>query len=254
MEDVAAATMGDVREFYQRFYVPANAVLVVAGDFHPDDAMPLVQGYFSTIPSGTHAPLPEADPALRCYGNRRLLTDRTIAHHASFVAWHAPSLRAADNPACDLLTGILGDGESCRLFRALEYDLEIASETGCYLDEGELGSLLVAYAVAQHNRISHERLTEALITAIHEIAEHGVTERELEKARNRKMTSITHSLQSVSNRAERLAICATLLHDPGLAFSEAELYDSVTADDIQQVARQYLRDTQPNIVEYRAVR
>lgn len=254
MDDVAAVTMQDVREFYQRFYVPANAVLVVAGDFNPDDAMPLVQGYFSTIPSGFRALLPEADPALRCYGNHRLLKERTIAHHAAFVAWHAPSLRDADNPACDLLTGILGDGESCRLFRALEYDLEIASETGCYLDEGELGSLLVAYAVAQNNRVSPERLTQSLIAAIHEVAEHGVTERELEKARNRKMTSITHALQSVSNRAERLAICATLLNDPSLAFSEAELYNSVTADDIQRVAQQYLGKTQPNVVEYRAVR
>ncbi len=254
MEDVAAATMQDVREFYQRFYVPANAVLVVAGDFNPDDAMPLIQGYFSTIPSGTHAQLPNADPLLRCYGNHRLLSDRTIAHHAAFVAWHVPSLRDADNPACDLLTGILGDGESCRLFRELEYDLEIANETGCYLDEGELGSLLVVYAVAQSNRTSPERLTEALIAVVRKIAEDGVTERELEKARNRKMTSITHALQSVSSRAERLAICAALLDNPALAFSEAELYSSVTADDVQRVARQYLCDAQPNVVEYRAIR
>ncbi|MBK8909965.1 MAG: insulinase family protein [Chlorobi bacterium] len=254
MEDVAAATMHDVREFYQRFYVPANAVLVVAGDFNPDDALPLVEGYFSTIPSGIHAQLPEADPALRCYGGYRLLNDRAIAHHAAFLAWHVPSLRHADNPACDLLTGILGDGESCRLFRTLEYEMEIASETGCYLDEGELGSLMVAYAVAQSNRIPPGSLTQALIAAVRDIAENGVTERELEKARNRKMTSITHSLQSVSNRAERLAMCAALLNDPALAFAEAELYDSVTADDIQRVAREYLCNAQPNVVEYRAVR
>ncbi|KXK53326.1 MAG: M16B family peptidase [Chlorobi bacterium OLB7] len=113
---------------------------------------------------------------------------------------------------------------------------------------------MVAYAVLPKATASPGSLTQALIAAVRDIAENGVTERELEKARNRKMTSITHSLQSVSNRAERLAMCAALLNDPALAFAEAELYDSVTADDIQRVAREYLCNAQPNVVEYRAVR
>ena len=82
------------------------------------------------------------------------------------------------------------------------------------------------------------------------MAEGGVSERELQKVKNRKMTRITHSLQSISSRAERLAYFQVLFDDPLLAFREASVYDSVTVDDIRRVARQYLLDAQSNVVEY----
>ncbi|MEP7220894.1 MAG: hypothetical protein ABI876_18360, partial [Bacteroidota bacterium] len=74
--------------------------------------------------------------------------------------------------------------------------------------------------------------------------------RELEKVKNKKVTRVVHSLQSISNRAERLAYFSMLLNDPLLAFREADLYAGVTVEDIQRVARRYLLGVEPNVVEY----
>src|SRR5690606_25658780 len=125
--------------------------------------------------------------------------------NAIFLGYHAPTVYDRDLHALELLSAIISDGESSRLYQSLEYTLEIASETGCYIDEGELGSMLYIYAVAQNNRVSPRKLRKALDAEIERVVLDGVREEELQKAKNRKITRIAHDLQSISDRAERLA-------------------------------------------------
>jgi predicted Zn-dependent peptidase len=252
MEDIAGATMTDVRSFYERFYVPTNALLVVAGDFDPAEAMPLVQGYFAAIPSGVPASVPVPTSSLLRRGGRRSVRDGITPLNAIFLGYHAPTVYDRDLHALELLSAIISDGESSRLYQSLEYTLEIASETGCYIDEGELGSMLYIYAVAQNNRVSPRKLRKALDAEIERVVLDGVREEELQKAKNRKITRIAHDLQSISDRAERLAYFTMLFNDPTLAFREADQYESITTGDIRRVAATYLASGAPNVVEYRA--
>jgi len=254
MEDINAAEMDDVRVFYQRFYVPSNATLVIAGDFDPAEARELVDGYFSSIPAGVPIERPSVDRSLQRHGQRRHIKSTIAPFNAVFLAYHAPSVYQKDIHALDILASIMADGESSRLYQTLEYEQEIASEAEAFIDDGELGSLFYIYAVAQSAKVTAEMLEQALRREITRIAEEGVSERELRKVKNRKVTRVVHALQSVSNRAERLAFFAALFNDPTLAFREAELYAGVTTDDVQRVARTYLLEAEPDVVEYEVVK
>jgi predicted Zn-dependent peptidase len=249
-EDVEAATMQDVRSFYDAYYHPANVTLVVAGDFDREEGGELISAYFGAIPAGPAVVTPApAERLLRTGGEHRQYSS-IIPFNAVFLGYHTPSLHHRDSYAMELLAAILSDGESSRLYRSLEYTQEIASECECFLDEGELGSMFYLYAVGQNARITPARLREALLAEVETIARDGVTERELQKVKNQKLTRIARALQSVSTRAERLAWFTAMFDDPSLAFREADLYAPVTVDDIRDVARRYLGTAAPNVIEY----
>lgn len=250
MEDISAARMEDVRSFYQIYYVPSNATLVIGGDFDPVEAQQLVEQYFSTIPAGEAIARPVVDDTMLQHGARRRVTGSIFPFNAIFLGYHVASIYDPDFPALELLASILADGESSRLYGALEYDQEIASEAEAFIDEGEIGSMFYIYAVAQNNRVTPAQLERSLHAEITRLADDGATERELRKSKNRKMTRIVHGLQAISSRAERLAYYAAMFGDPGLAFHEAELYESVTPEDIRRVARKYFSGPEPNAIEY----
>jgi len=252
--DIEAAKMEDVRAFYQKFYVPSNATLVIAGNFDPAEARRLVEGYFGPISSGGGIDRPVASPSLLKYGAKRVLKQEIIPFNAVFLGYHAPSIQDDDIYVLELLNGIITDGESSRLYQALEYKQQIASEAESMMDEGELGSLLYIYAIGQNNKVSCAQLEKSLRAEITKVAKEGVSERELEKVKNKKMTRVVHSLQSISNRAERLAYFGALFNDPSLAFREAELYAKITIADVQRVARKYLLDAEPNVLHYQVAR
>lgn len=250
MEDISAARMEDVRSFYQLYYVPSNATMVIAGDFDPDETRQLVEQYFGTIPAGGAIIRPVVDDAMLMRGARRRVNGNIFPFNAVFLGYHAASIYDEDFPALELLVSILADGESSRLYAALEYEQEIASEAEAFIDEGEIGSMFYIYAVAQNNRITPAQLERSLRAEITRFAEEGATERELRKSKNRRMTRIVHGLQAISSRAERLAYYAAMFGDPGLAFHEADLYESVTSEDIRRVARKYFAGPEPNAIEY----
>lgn len=249
-DDIKAATMDDVSAFYHRFYVPSNATLVIGGDFDSAEAMAMIETYFGSIPAGESIVRPEPNASLHRSGARRRVHSSIIPFNAAFLGYHTPGLYDADIYPLELLVTILADGESSRFYRALEYEQEIASETECFVEEGELGSLMYIYAIGQTAEVTTEQLERSLLAEIRRIADEGVTERELQKSKNRKMTTVVSALQSVSTRTERLAWYKSLFDDPALAFSEASLYEAITVDDIQRVAREWLADTEPCVVEY----
>jgi zinc protease len=248
-DDIRAATMDDVRDFYQRFYVPSNATLVIGGDFDRDEALQLVAGYFGPIPSGAPIDRPRANESLHRHGQRRRIKSAIVPFDAVFLAYHSPALDNPDIYPLELLVTVLADGESSRFYRALEYEQEIASETECFVEEGELGSLLYIYAIGQTAKNTPQELEAALIAEIMKVADEGITDRELQKAKNRKMTSVVSALQSVSTRTERLAWYKAIFDDPAIAFHEADLYEPITVDDVKRVARTWLTAS-PNVVEY----
>ncbi len=250
-EDIERATLEDVHEFYRLHYRPSNAVLVVAGDLDTEPTLGAIERYFGPIAASPPPPRRIVDATLlRTGGSMRRLTPQNPLN-AVFVAFHLPPLNHPDIPALELLAAVLADGESSRFYRVLEYETSLASETDAFVDEGELGSLFHLYAVAQDNRIGAKRLAAELLAQLRRVAEDGVQELELQKVKNQRLTRIAASLQSVSTRAERLAWFAAVANRPALAFTESELFENVTREDIRRVARTYFSDVEPAIVEYR---
>lgn len=251
MQDVANATLDDMRWFYERYYIPSNATLVIAGGFDPQEALQLADMYFAEIPAGTHGTPPETADAMHRFGGRRSVSSDLVPFNGVFLGWHAPDLQTPDLMSLELLASILADGESSRFYLTMEYDPMIASETGAFLEEGERGSMFCVYAMGQTKRTSVKQLEGALREQVGRIARDGITGQELSKAKNRKISSVVHALQSVSNRAERMAYFAATHDDPSLAWKEAEAYGAITTDDIRRAAEQYLDPDKASVVEYR---
>src|SRR6185369_10284076 len=146
--DLEAASVGDVRVFFTRFYLPSNASLVIAGDFEPADAKALVEKYFGWIP---RRPPPERrTPAPVALAEERAitLTDRVQLPRLR-LCWHAPALFAPGDAELDLAAQVLGGGKSSRLYRSLVFEQRIAQDAFAYQSSQSLGSLFHVGATAK---------------------------------------------------------------------------------------------------------
>ena len=250
MDDLEAATLDDTRDFYRRYYIPANALLVLSGPRDVDTAMRLIETTFATIASGPRPeqpPLPDA--SLLTIGRRHATTDPLAALNGVFLGWHLPDLRSDAIAPYELLSMILADGDSSRFAMALEYDPMIASESSAMVEEGELGSVFRAYAIAQEEE-SPAELESALMEQLALIAADGVEPEELRKAITRKASAVVRSLGSAAVRAERIAWFAATLDDPTLVWHEASIYESITSEQVADAARA-LVDVPAAALEYR---
>lgn len=248
-EDIQNADMNLVRNFYQKYYTPNNATLVLAGDFDSDEAMILIEKYFGNIPKNEAQITRYKNNGNEFkHGQKIVRDDALVPLNSAFLLYHVPNKYSKDYRALELLTIILSDGESSRFYRALEYEQEIASDTESYIFEGDLSSLFHVYAIAENNEVSSENLEISLLECIKDIAQNGISEDELEKSKNRITSRVTYYVQSLMNRAERLAYFSVFYNNPDLAFNEASFYEEITKQDIQDVCKKYLFLQKPNIL------
>jgi zinc protease len=148
MEDLSAAKLDDVKEWFRTYYGPANAVLVVAGDVKPEDVKARVEKYFGDIPAGPPTTRQEAWVAKRSGSQRGLLFDR-VPQARVYKVWNVPGWGTADGDDLVLLGNLLSTGKSSRLYKRLVYDQQIATSVSAYPDLREIGGLFVIQATAK---------------------------------------------------------------------------------------------------------
>jgi len=250
-EDIAAATLEEVCGFYERWYRPDNATLVVAGSCPTPYVLEQVERWYGSIPA-RRAIVPSLSPALAPIAGAREQIVTDVPHAMAVLAWHVPSVLDPAWPVFDLLVALLSDGDSSPLYSTLVYDREIAGEVECYIDEGELGSMLYITATAVDVGTEPEVLEEGVREVIAEIVREGIESREITRAKRQRMTQIAYAMQSISYRAERLAWYATFAGDPSLAASEADRCAAV--EEVSLAAAVALLDTvAPNVLLYRPI-
>lgn len=241
METIEAATLKDVREFFETFYRPSNAVLVLAGDFEPVQTRVLIEKYFGSIPNDTVAierpVFADPEPAAE---RREVITDEPVPLAGVFYGYRIPAEGTEEFFALDLLTDILASGDSGRMYRKLVYELQIASETSSYVDAREHPGILYAYAIASDPDCDIGKLEGALESVLIEIATTGVTEIELQKAKNKTEARVVSSRVTLQGVADQLAHSATIFGDPGIVNTLLGKYQSITVEDVRRVAAQYL--------------
>ena len=239
MADLRAATLADVRAFHDRYYAPDNAVLSIAGDFEPAQAMEMVRAHFAMIPA-RRAPAwtdpgftPPTEPSAET------MTDPLARSAAFHVLWHIPARRTPDHYALEILATILADGDSSRLHQSLVRQREILADINVETDDRRGPDLFIAFGIVAGAHTGAE--ARAVIDeTIRDVAERGVTARELDKARNRFRHRFVFGLQSNMARAMHLAEFELYDGNASLLRSELDRYLAVTAADVQRVARQYL--------------
>lgn len=247
---IEQATLEDVKDFFFRFYVPSNAILVVAGKVTEAQVRRLTEKWFGPIPSGKRPErkLPK-EPVQT--SKRTLNVQARVPAHALYKAFHMPGRFHADYYAADLLTDVLGRGESSRLYRKLVKEKEVFSALASF-SMGTIDPGLVVINGRLQPGVSIPDAEKSVDEVLASLASDGPTDEELEKVKNQAESTLEFGEVEVMNRAMNLAF-ATLSGDPGLVNEEAARISKVTKEDIRRMAREILREENANVLYYEAV-
>lgn len=244
MDDIAAATLDEVRTFFRTYYAPNNAVLTLAGDFEPGAALERIDAWFAEIPAGPPVPPlpPQVDnppPLPASAAERRTLIEDDIRLPRIYLACRTPAFGQRLWYAADLLAVVLATGKSSRLYRDLVYERQIAQDVSAYVNPFEaVGDFMVIATVrpgiepAVVEAVIHDHLARA--------AAAPPTAKELAGARSRVLTDYWSALELLTNRADSFSQYTTYFDDPGRLASEADRYRSIGAQELQELAAGFL--------------
>ncbi|MEK6608806.1 MAG: pitrilysin family protein, partial [Myxococcota bacterium] len=239
MADLDAAPIEAVQQFFRTYYAPNNALVSIAGDFVPAEALALVKEHFGDIPRGSEPPRSEIVEPPQTAEKSEAMDDPLARLPAFFLAWHIPPSRSADAYPLEVLSTILGDGKSSRLYRKLVDEKKVANSISIDRDDRRGPDLFNVWAICNEGAAATE-VRDLVLAEIDAIRAGGATERELEKAKNRIRARFTFGLQGSLSKALRLAEYAVYWGDPALLLAEPDRYQRVTLDDVKRVAAQYL--------------
>jgi zinc protease len=236
--DLTAATLDDVKAFFQTYYVPANAALALVGDFESADAKQLIQRYFGAIPAGSRAPRPVAAMPAPAALHWQKTDDVPLPR--IYLAWHTPALFAAGDAELDLLSSVLSAGKTSRLFHPLVYDKKIAKEVEAYQVSQQLSSCYVVEATAAPGQ-SVDALYTELMKALAKALETPPGAGELERAVSAYKKQFYGRIEAVQSRASTLG--AYFQHTGRADYLGQDLarYVDATPERVHAAARQYLR-------------
>jgi zinc protease len=248
MADLNAARFEWIKDFHERHYAPNNAVLTIAGDFDPTRAMQLVSRYFGPaerkdVPSTALPPIPEQPRT-----GQAVVQDDNARTPGFAYGFMIPPSRTADHYALELLTLILADGESSRLYTSLVHDRAVAENVSAWT-EGHRGpdQLSVMAVLTDKGRLSE---VEAAVDAELARLQHAPPSlAELEKAQRQLRQRFVFGLQTNLSRAIELGEFESLWGDARQLPDELVRYLEVTPQAVQQAARRYLKRERRSLVE-----
>jgi len=240
-EDLQAATLDDVKSFFRTFYVPANASLVVAGDFDPAKARALVEKYFGPIPRSPRPPTPVVNTLPIGKQIRENLTD-DVQLSRIFVGVIAPSAWSDEGFAYDVVQEILSGGKTGRLYRTLVFDRQVAQEVDMATDKSTFGSASEIRVTVKPGHLPAE--AEALLDAeLEKLARTPPTEAELRRAERNIEARLYRGLERLNgngSRADLLNALQMWRGDPGFVNQLVARYRAVTPSQVQETARRFL--------------
>jgi zinc protease len=241
MEDLDAATPADARAFYEAYYGPNNATLVVAGAVGTAQVRQLVEEYFRAIPRGAEPPpLPPLPATPRTDGERRVTMAAPLATLPLLISgYNIPPRNHDDTYALQLLNRIFSQGESSRLHERLVRQ-EGAALAAFSILNNRKGPGTVIFGVLPNQGVPVERVEALLHEEIQRLQRDGVTPVELQKAKNQLRTALVSERLRVAGRAEALQEARLYLGDPAEVDRVLDRFDAVTGQQIRDVARRYL--------------
>jgi predicted Zn-dependent peptidase len=240
MEDLDAASLQDVEQFFRTYYAPNNAVLTVCGDFEDGHARAAIEKYFAEIPSGPSVPpIPGRTELPAIIGReQRVLVEQDITLPRVYVTYRIPPYGDERYYAASVAAQILGFGKASVLNRNLILKKRVAQDVVAYAFPIVVGaSMLVTWATAAQN-IDAERLEAELLASIDELSEIG--DADVERAKSLIEARHLADLQRVDERADAFSMLTTLFDDPGRINTELEHYRAVSTEAVREFAKAYL--------------
>ncbi len=240
-EDLTAASLEDVKEFFRTYYTPNNLALTIAGDFDPAEAKRLVEKYFGPIPPGPALARPERwIPVLA--GEKIVEVADRVPQERVYMAFPTPEYYAPQEAEIDLAASVLADGLASRLNKTLVYDRQLATAVQAFNNSQEIASWFVVIATARPGADLGE--IERTVTAeIARLAKEGPTQAELDRARTKLEFDFVSGLERIGGfggKADRLNQYATFLGDPGRFDWDLARYRAVTVESLKSAVGRWL--------------
>ncbi|MGB7219511.1 MAG: pitrilysin family protein [Vicinamibacterales bacterium] len=240
MRDLEAASVDDVREFYQTYYVPSNATLVLVGDFDPAQAMDMINQYVGRVPKAEREvprDIPQEPPQTR---EKRVALEQPWPLPAVVVAYHITYDGHPDAYPLHIAGKVLSDGQSSRIYQELVYEKQLAVAAFGSANLIEHPNLFYAVAIVQPGR-SPAEAADALIAELDRLKTEPITEHELERSKNQFARDYILGRESIQQKALHLGHAVVIHGDVKTADGEFDLFQGVTVADVQRVARTYFR-------------
>lgn len=241
MEDLNAATLEDVHEWFKAYYGTANAVIAIAGDIDPQEVYQKVLKYFGDIPSGPTIARQEINIPEHGVDTYQVYEDRVPETRILF-AWNTPQYGSREDLHFDLVSAILSSGKNSRLYKKLIYEDQIASSASAYQASSELASIFVAQANVKPG-IDPDEVQTKLLAEINRLIEEGPTEAELKRVKAPYFANIIKGLERIGGFggvSDILASNETFHGDASYYKNKLKYIEDATISDIQATAKKWL--------------
>ena len=249
MDHLDAATLEEFQAFNKKFYIPNNAVLVVAGDINKEETKKLVAKYYGDVPKGkaierktfTEDPIKET-----LHGEYH---DPNIQIPAIMAAYRTPSMKTRDARVLDMISTILSDGKSSRLYKKMVDDKKEALQVGAFNVSQEDYGMYVIYGLPLGDHTT-DSLLKDIDEEIVKLQTTLISEKEFQKLKNKFENQFVNSNSSIQGIANSLARYYMLYGDVNLINNEIDIYNSITREEIKAVANKYLKPNQRLVFNY----
>jgi zinc protease len=235
MDDLSAAALEDVKEFFRLYYAPNNACLVIVGNFDPKQTREWVEKYFGPIPSGKPIERPQAQ-AVTLADDKRMIFEDKVQLPRLFMTWPSAAMQTRDDAVMDVLTDILSSGKNSRLYKSLVFDKQIAQSAQASQDGMEIGGMAVIDVTAKPGK-SLAEMEKAVNDVLADVMNKGVTDKEIQTSLNLKEAQLVRREATVLGVASALATYHTLTGDGQNFNREMDRYKGITPSDVQAAAR-----------------
>jgi len=240
LEDLQNATVEDVKEFYNRYYGPNNATLVLAGDFEVDEAKALIEKYFGEIKKREDVPKLEAQPVTISETVRLYHEDNFATAPQLNMVWPTLQQYTDDSYALNFLAQLMANGKKAPLYKVLVKEKELTSRTTAYNNSQEIAGEFHIIITANDGKNLVD-VEAAIFEAFTKFEEEGVTDRDIERIKAGLETSFYNGISSVLGKSFQLAQYNVFAGDPGFITQDIENIQKVTKEDVMRVYNKYIK-------------
>lgn len=249
MEHLNAATLDEFKAFFKKFYLPSNAVLVIAGDFDKEQTKKWINEYFATIPSGPRPTKNQYVEDLITTQINAVTEDPNIQLPMLLNAYRTPSMKQRDARVLDMVSSILSDGKSSRLYKRLVDKDKLALEASSFNMTEEDYSAYIIYAIPMTGKTAEE-VQKVIDEEVAKISTDLISEREFQKIQNQFENAAVNANATSEGIAHNLAEAYLLYGDTKLVNTSIDIYRSITREEIRDIAKKYLQPNQRVVIDY----
>ncbi len=247
LDDLRAATVDDVAAFFRTYYAPNNAALAIVGDVKTAECLAKVRQYFESIPQQPAPPEVDMTEPAQTAERRQAIDDPLARLTRLDIVYHIPQTLTADSDALSMLGSALSSGRSSRMYDTIVRQKQLAQNVSAYAGQNRGPSLFRVSGMVMPGK-SVADLEAAVYAEIEKVKTQPIEPWELEKTRNVALRNFADTLTSTLSRALSLSQYAVFFNDPGLINTRYQRLSSVTAADVQRVAKQYLTPENRTVV------